>query len=187
MNRQLKLSLVFFGLTIFLGLLYGSQADKATASHKKMLEVTLEGTNQATIDYYEDKWTSELGQSILYLIGTGICGFISIATLLFGIRRSFKDRASIKYAVEERRHQELLEATRQAQRQPSIPESRHLSMLYTAHPQPMAPTKPTIEQILAEAQRMYKEGNIKMAISVLETTDDPRAQKVLAKLRKMTR
>jgi hypothetical protein len=185
MSRQLQLSLVFLVLALLLGLAYAGQSERAKRSHAKMFEVTLEdGTNQATIDYYEEKWESELARSALYLIGTGACGFISLALLLIGTRRSFKRRAAVKYEIEERRHQEMLEVTRQASRLPQS-EVRQPSLLYTANAHPLTPQPPTADQILSEAQRVYKEGNLDLAIFILETTDDPRAQKVLAKLRGM--
>lgn len=58
------------------------------------------------------------------------------------------------------------------------------SLLYHVVPDDI-PQPPTADQILSEAQRVYKEGNLDLAIFILETTDDPRAQKVLAKLRGM--
>ncbi len=58
------------------------------------------------------------------------------------------------------------------------------SLLYQVVPDGI-PQPPTIDQILSEAQRVYKEGNLDLAIFILETTDDPRAQKVLARLRGM--
>lgn len=187
MNLQLKLSLVFLALALFLGLVYLSQSERASRAHTKMMEVmTEDGVNQATIDYYEEKWISELSRSVLYLISAGAFGFIAFALLLVGIRRSLKNKAIAKYDTEERRHQELLEVTRQAhwQAQAQV-EPKHSSLLYAANVQPLAPQPPTIDQILSEAQRVYKEGNLDLAIFILETTDDPRAQKVLARLRGM--
>lgn len=186
MNRQLDLAVVTFALTIFCGIAAAGQIDKAADALDQSIVVSIDdNANQETRDYYDRKADEESTKLLIYLGATALLGITTLALGFRGSQQFFRDKKQTKYDLEERRHQELLEATRQANHPPPVQERSRPSMLYTSHPQPLTPAPPTIEQILSEAQRMYKAGNIKMAISLLETTNDPRAQKVLVKLRAM--
>ncbi|GIK65983.1 MAG: hypothetical protein BroJett018_37770 [Chloroflexota bacterium] len=185
MNRQLDAAMVFLLLTIVFGLIYNDLRKEAIAAGDDSIESILRDDDEETKDWYSDRWQKKVTESLYYLAATGGCGLLTLILGVKGLDRYKKDKKQAKYDLEERRHQELLEATRQANRPPPVQERSRPSILYTSHPQPLTPAPPTIEQILSEAQRVYKNGNIKMAISLLETTNDPRAQKVLAKLRAM--
>lgn len=189
MNRQLDIALVLFALTIFCGIAAWGQLEDAGTAINKTIELSVdENADQATRDYYDDLASRETYKFLGLLIGTAVLGIATLTLGFRGTKQYFKDKRQVKYDIEERRHQELLEATRLAHRQTQAQEkfeARQPSLLYTANAHPLTPQPPTIDQILSEAQRVYKEGNLDLAIFILETTDDPRAQKVLAKLRGM--
>ncbi len=163
MNRQLDIALVLFALTVFCGIAFVGQMEDAVDAQNKSLAVAIDdNANQATRDYYRNLADKNGAKALAYLGGTAVLGITSLTLGFRGTQKYFKDKRQAKYDIEERRHQELLEATRQAHRQ--------------AQPPTITLEKSNIDQILSEEQRTYKEGNIDLAIFVSETTNDPRPE-----------
>ncbi|MBI5928382.1 MAG: hypothetical protein HY862_03685 [Chloroflexi bacterium] len=183
MNRKLDVALVFFALTIFCGLAFIGQRKQALEANDKALEVALDpDSNQATQDYYDKLRDDETTKSLTYMGGTGVLALITLTLGFRGTQQYFKDEKQAKFDLEERRQNELLEATRQAQKQPQPIVHHQPSVLHTAK---LHENAKSAEEILNQAKRLYEKGDIDGAMFILEMSDDPRARKVLAKLHGM--
>lgn len=106
------------------------------------------------------------------IIGTLL---FSALTLWFGVWGAFRysrDHSQAKYEIEERRHQELLAATRQANiPRPPTPEPQLNSSM----------DNPNYQYIL-KAEKLYRAGKLDEAIEMLKLSNSPKAKKVLKNL-----
>jgi hypothetical protein len=124
-----------------------------------------------------DQFAQETGESAIRFFGwataTCVSGVTTLAIVVLFIKNLLASPASTLQPIEPIK----MPPTRIQSYEPSPPAPRQ-SALYKIP----TPATASAEQILSEAQRLYKEGDIAGAMFILEMSDDPRAKRALARL-----